>query len=336
MKEFPGGTFGLPCALDPALPRRGRGARQAEAQRDPARARRRLVTTSICSTLTEELCAIPSVSGDEAALADLVEARLREHARRARRSSGSATNVVARTELGADRRVVLGGHLDTVPPNGNASPARDGDTLHGLGTADMKGGLAVLLAARGARLASGDRAARRDARVLRGRRGRRRAQRLAPPVRRAPRPRRRATSRSCSSRPAGGSRPAARARSTCARPSTATRAHSARPWMGINAIHRAAPLLARVRRRSRPPTVDVDGLDYREALQVVRIEGGIANNVVPDRCAVVVNRRYAPVALARRRGRRGDALCRGRRRRRGRSTRRRPRRPTSRTRSSPS
>jgi succinyl-diaminopimelate desuccinylase len=71
------------------------------------------------------------------------------------------------------------------------------------------------------------------------------------------------------------------------------RAHSARPWMGTNAIHRAAPFLDRCARFD-AATVDVDSLEYREALQVVRIEGGIANNVVPDRCTVVVNRRYAP------------------------------------------
>ena len=101
MKEFAGGTFGLPCALDPALPRRGRGARQAQAQRDPARARHRFVTHDLLA-LTEELCAIPSVSGAEAALADVVEARLR--------ASGAplqieriGANVVARTELGRDR-----------------------------------------------------------------------------------------------------------------------------------------------------------------------------------------------------------------------------------------
>ena len=71
------------------------------------------------------------------------------------------------------------------------------------------------------------------------------------------------------------------------------RAHSARPWMGVNAVHRAAPLLARIAAHE-APTVTVDGLDYRESLQVVRVEAGIANNVVPDRCEIVVNRRYAP------------------------------------------
>ena len=74
---------------------------------------------------------------------------------------------------------------------------------------------------------------------------------------------------------------------------TGTRAHTARPWMGTNAIHRVAPVLARCAGFD-APVVDVDGLAYRESLQVVRIEGGIANNVVPDVCHVVVNRRIAP------------------------------------------
>jgi succinyl-diaminopimelate desuccinylase len=71
------------------------------------------------------------------------------------------------------------------------------------------------------------------------------------------------------------------------------RAHSARPWTGRNAIHRAAAVLARVAAHD-SRTVRVEGLDYRESLEVVRIEGGVAHNVVPDACAFVVNRRFAP------------------------------------------
>jgi len=71
------------------------------------------------------------------------------------------------------------------------------------------------------------------------------------------------------------------------------RAHSARPWMGTNAIHQAAPLLARIA-AFESEIVSVDGLEYREALQVVRMNAGVANNVIPDRCELVINRRYAP------------------------------------------
>jgi succinyl-diaminopimelate desuccinylase len=71
------------------------------------------------------------------------------------------------------------------------------------------------------------------------------------------------------------------------------RAHTARPWMGDNAIHRASAALARVAAGD-PGPADVDGLEYRQALQAVRIEGGVANNVVPDECSITVNRRFAP------------------------------------------
>src|SRR4051794_18984716 len=94
--------------------------------------------------LTEELCAVPSESRDERALSDLVEARMRAGAR-GLTVERVGDNVVVRSELGRDRRVVLGGHVDTVPAHGNATPRREGDALHGLGAADMKGGLAIML-----------------------------------------------------------------------------------------------------------------------------------------------------------------------------------------------
>ena len=74
------------------------------------------------------------------------------------------------------------------------------------------------------------------------------------------------------------------------------RAHSARPFTGVNAVHRAAPVLARLAEFP-AEAVDVDGLEYREALQVVRVEGGVANNVIPDECSFVVNRRFAPTRV---------------------------------------
>ena len=240
--------------------------------------------------LTEQLCEIPSVSGTEAALADVVEARLR--------ASGAqllieriGANVVARTDLGRDRRLVLAGHLDTVPANGNQSPRRDGDVLHGLGTADMKGGLAVLLAL--ADDLAGERA-RFDAtlvlyegeEVADEHNGLRRLFAEAPHLVRG--------DLAVLLEPTGGWVEAGCQGTIHVRATfDGVRAHSARPWMGTNAIHRATPLLDRCA-RFEAATVDVDSLAYREALQVVRIEGGIANNVVPDRCAVVINRRYAP------------------------------------------
>ncbi|HEV7523724.1 MAG TPA: succinyl-diaminopimelate desuccinylase [Acidimicrobiia bacterium] len=240
--------------------------------------------------LTEELCAIPSVSGTEAALADLVEARLRKSGDRLRIDRIGA-NVVARTDLGLDRRIVLGGHLDTVPANGNQAPRRAGDVLHGLGTADMKGGLAVLLAL-------ADDLANAEPRfdvtlvlyegeeVADEHNGLRRLFAEAPDLVQG--------DLAIMLEPTGGWVEAGCQGTIHVRAVfDGVRAHSARPWMGTNAIHRAAPLLERCAGFD-AATVDVDSLAYRESLQVVRIEGGVANNVVPDRCAVVVNRRYAP------------------------------------------
>jgi succinyl-diaminopimelate desuccinylase len=240
--------------------------------------------------LTEELCAIPSVSGDEKSLADDIESRLRSVAS-SLRVERVGNNVIARTDRGLERRVVLGGHLDTVPPNGNSEPQRKGDVLHGLGSADMKGGLAVLLelAARASAQST-----RHDAtfvfyegeEVADEHNGLRRLfaeQRdlvegdlavLLEPT-------------------AGWVEAGCQGTITLRATFDGVRAHSARPWTGTNAIHRAVPLLARIA-SFEAATVDVDGLGYRESLQVVRVDGGIANNVVPDRCAVVVNRRYAP------------------------------------------
>ena len=241
-------------------------------------------------TLTEQLCAIPSVSGDEAAIDDLVEARLRASSARLKVERIGA-NVVARTELGRDRRIVLGGHLDTVPANGNQEPRRDGDVLHGLGTADMKGGLAVLLALADD-LSNGR--ARFDVTIVlydgeevaEEHNGLRRLFAEAPGLVQG--------DLAVMLEPTGGWVEAGCQGTIHVRAGfDGVRSHSARPWMGKNAIHRAAGLLDRCA-RFEAATVDVDSLEYREALQVVRIEGGVANNVVPDHCALVINRRYAP------------------------------------------
>jgi succinyl-diaminopimelate desuccinylase len=240
--------------------------------------------------LTETLCAIPSVSGDEGPVADFVEQWLRAHA------SGCGVervrnNVIARTTLGREQRIVLGGHLDTVPANGNERPRRDGDVLHGLGTADMKGGLAVLLdlAAR----ASVDEVPRdltfvfyEAEEVAEEHNGLRHLFAVRPDLV--------AGDLAIMLEPTGGWLEAGCQGTIHVRATfKGQRAHSARPWMGDNAIHKAAPFLERIAAFD-AGIVDVDGLQYRESLQVVRIEGGVANNVVPDECRVVVNRRYAP------------------------------------------
>src|SRR5699024_6186766 len=71
------------------------------------------------------------------------------------------------------------------------------------------------------------------------------------------------------------------------------RSHSARSWMGENAIHFAAPILQKLSDYT-ARTVDVEGLAFREGLNAVRISGGVAGNVIPDACEVEVNYRFAP------------------------------------------
>jgi succinyl-diaminopimelate desuccinylase len=242
-------------------------------------------------TLTAALVAVPSESRNERELADRVERRLAQRASRLTLERVGNT-VIARTELGSERRVVLGGHLDTVPANGNEVPRLDGDVLRGLGSADMKGGLAVLL-----RLAEEISAGRRPrfdctlafyegeeiADEFNGLRHvfAERAELLTGDF-------------AVLLEPTGGRIEAGCQGTLHLRAHfDGERAHSARPWKGRNAIHSAAAALAQLATHD-PGTVTVDGLPYRQSLQVVRIEGGVANNVVPDTCTLVVNRRFAP------------------------------------------
>jgi len=241
--------------------------------------------------LTASLVAVPSVSRHEGELADHVEQRLAE------RASGLAltrvgNTVIARTDLGRERRIVLGGHLDTVPANGNEVPRLDGDVLHGLGSADMKGGLAVLL--RLAEEISAGREPRFDC-TLAFYEGEEIADEFNG-LRHvfAERPELLAGDFAVLLEPTGDHIEAGCQGTLHLRAHfEGERAHSARPWMGRNAIYAAADVLERLAAHE-ADTVVVDGLPYRESLQAVRIEGGVANNVVPDECTIVVNRRFAP------------------------------------------
>ena len=242
--------------------------------------------------LTEEWCSVPSVSRDEAALAEIVEARLRASA------PGLAIdrvgdNIVARTNLGRDQRVVLGGHLDTVPPSGNQTPRRDGDTLHGLGSADMKGGLAVMAVLAEAVAANPDQARFDSTFVFYV------AEEIADQFNglRAlfeTRPELVQGDLAILLEPTEGWVEAG-CQGTLTMRGTyrGARAHTARPWMGSNAIHRLSRALATVEQTD-PGTADVDGLPFRQSLQAVAIDGGVANNVVPDVATLTVNRRFAP------------------------------------------
>ncbi|MFG3050461.1 succinyl-diaminopimelate desuccinylase [Kitasatospora sp. NPDC048239] len=238
-------------------------------------------------TLTARLVDFPSESGDEQALADAVEAALRAHPHLTVDRYGN--NVVARTNLGRAERVLLAGHLDTVPIADNVPSHVEGDLLYGCGTSDMKSGVAVQL-----RLAATLPEPNRDLtfvfydceEVEAHRNG------LGHLV--AEHPDWLAADLAVLMEPSGatvegGCQGTLRVQVRL----TGVRAHSARSWLGDNAIHHAAEVLGRLARYE-PRRVEIDGLEYREGLNAVRIDGGVAGNVIPDECVVTVNFRYAP------------------------------------------
>ena len=239
--------------------------------------------------LTATLCDIESVSGDEGPIADAVEQALRgcPHLEVLR----DGDTVVARTSLGRAERVVLAGHLDTVPlaATPNLPTWREGELLFGRGTCDMKGGVAVQLALAGS-LAQPNRDVTyvfydheevEAARNGLGRVGRTHPEWLAADFAVLLEPTNGAVEGGCN----GTMRVVVTTRGRAA--------HSARAWMGHNAIHDAATVLGRLTAYE-PQEVEVEGLVYRESLNAVLIEGGVAGNVIPDRCRVTVNYRFAP------------------------------------------
>ncbi|MFE9861721.1 succinyl-diaminopimelate desuccinylase [Streptomyces sp. NPDC005506] len=238
--------------------------------------------------LTARLVDFPSVSGDEKELADAIEAALRALPHLAVDRHGN--NVVARTQLGRAERVVLAGHIDTVPIADNV-PSRldENGVLWGCGTSDMKSGVAVQL-----RIAATVPEPNRDLtfvfydneEVAAHLNGLGHVADAHPDwlegdfaVLLEP----------SDAQVEGGCQGTLRVFLR----TEGERAHSARSWMGSNAIHAAAPILGRLAAYE-PRRPVIDGLEYREGLNAVRIEAGVANNVIPDACTVVVNYRYAP------------------------------------------
>ncbi len=245
--------------------------------------------TSDVVDLAVALCDIPSVSHEEGELADAVERALRGLAHLEVTRDGNA--IIARTTLGRAERVVLAGHLDTVPLTDppNLPVRREDGMLIGRGTTDMKGGVAVQLA-----LAAALTAPSRDItyvfydceEVRDEFNGLKRLARTHPGLL--------AGDFAVLLEPTdGGIEGGCKGTMRFDVTTTGVRAHSARPWNGHNAIHDAREVLTRLASYE-AQTVRVDGLDYHEALGAVRISGGIAGNVVPDRCTVTINYRFAP------------------------------------------
>jgi succinyl-diaminopimelate desuccinylase len=243
--------------------------------------------TSDVVALTEAVVGVESVSGNEQELADAIEKAL------AGLSHLEVTRIghslVARTDLGRDERVVIAGHIDTVPLNRNLPVRNDGARLHGLGSCDMKGGVAVAL-----RLAQEVTEPNRDLTfvfyeaeeiddvynglgIIAGER----PDLVQGDFAILMEPSDGVVEAGCQ----GTLRVEVTARGE--------RAHSARSWRGSNAIHRAGEILRRLESYdARMPVID--GLKYHEGLNAVWITGGVATNVLPDECVVTVNYRYAP------------------------------------------
>lgn len=237
--------------------------------------------------LAAQLVDMRSVSHEEGPLVDWLEAQLRPVAWLSVERVG--VNLVARTMLGHPVRLVLAGHTDTVPVNGNARARIEGDTLWGLGSADMKSGLAVMLEL--ARTVSEPAmdvsfvfyAGEEVASVHNGlgHLFRDRPDLVVGDVALLGEPTSAAIEAGCQG--------TLRIEICLA----GVRAHPARPWMGRNAIHRLGALL-RVVDDHRPREPVIDGCTYREALQAVGVSGGMAGNVVPDLATVTLNHRFAP------------------------------------------
>ena len=243
--------------------------------------------TSDPIALTAALVDIPSVSREEKRIADEVEAALRSQTSYEVIRNGDA--VLARTNLGRPSRVILAGHLDTVPIADNVPSSRDADHVYGCGTSDMKSGDAVFL-----HLAATVADPLHDVTLIlydceeieADANGLGRLEREMPEWLRG--------DVAILGEPSGGYIEAGCQGTLRAVVSaTGTRAHSARSWLGDNAIHKLSGVLDRLGGYE-GRVVDIDGCTYREGLSAVRVDGGVAGNVIPDAASVTVNFRFAP------------------------------------------
>lgn len=237
--------------------------------------------------LTTALVDTESVSGNEARVADAIERALSPvdglELWRHRNS------LVARTSLGRAERVVIAGHIDTVPLNDNLPAHNDGTRLHGLGACDMKGGVAVALS-----LAAGVREPSRDVTYVFYEAEEVEAERNGLTLIAGVRPEVLAGDFAVVMEPSNavveaGCQGTIRIDVT----TRGRRAHAARSWNGVNAIHAAQDVLERLS-SYQPRQPVIDGLRYHEGLNAVFIDGGVAGNVLPDRCTVSINHRFAP------------------------------------------
>lgn len=255
----------------------------------------RLDLTASSVDIAAQLCDIDSVSGNERQIADAIEQAVRSAAHLDVHRIGDT--IVARTQLGRDRRVVIAGHIDTVPINGNVPSRRETvgavEYLWGRGTVDMKSGVAVQL-----KLAVELAEPAVDVtwiwydheEVGEDENGLRRLSESHPHFMQGDfailgEPSNGHIEGGCN----GNLRFEVRTRGV--------RAHSARSWVGHNAVHDAAQVL-QLLQDYRAREVSVEGLTYREGLNAVGISGGVAGNVIPDECRIHINYRFAPSRTA--------------------------------------
>lgn len=243
--------------------------------------------SSDVADLTAALVDAPSESFHEQSLADAVQRALAPLAHLNVTRIGHT--IIARTDLGRSERIVIGGHLDTVPANANLPHSVRDDRIYGLGACDMKGGVAVAL-----RLAAQLNEPAYDVTYLfyeceevSGEfNGLANVMQVAPELLNGDFA---ILMEPSNARVEAGCQGTLRVLVSA----TGERAHSARSWMGANAIHNATEILERLN-RYQAREVEIDGLTYREGLNAVLISGGVAGNVIPDNCTVTVNYRYAP------------------------------------------
>ncbi|OFO33152.1 succinyl-diaminopimelate desuccinylase [Corynebacterium sp. HMSC075D04] len=240
--------------------------------------------------LSAALVDIESPSHHEEAIADAIEAALRglEYAQVQR----FGNTVVARTNFGLDSRVVLAGHIDTVPLADNTPHRLADGILHGCGSVDMKSGLACYLHAF-ATLAQPGKAAHdltliayEGEEVAQEFNGLYHLERDHPELLQG--------DIALLGEPSGAIIEAGcQGTIRVFVDAHGTRAHSARSWLGHNAAHDLAGVLTRIAAYE-PRTVRIDDCEYREGLNVVGLEGFVATNTIPDHARLIVNFRYAP------------------------------------------
>lgn len=248
----------------------------------------RYLMTGDTFLLAADLVAVPSVSFNEARITDLIEESL-DDSRGHLDVFRIGDNLVARTDFGRQWRLVLAGHTDTVPPSDNAEARIEGDVLWGVGSADMKGGVAVLL-----ELALNVRLPIVDVTYIfypreevdSAHSGLRELAEARPDLLDA--------DVALLLEPTGviveaGCQGTMRVKVTLA----GERAHTARGWMGRNAVHRLGALLEIVDGYE-PRRPVISGCEFREGLQAVHVAGGVAGNVVPDEAVLTINHRFAP------------------------------------------